>query len=106
VSAGTGSSLGGLVGYDGSTAGSINDTYWDTDTSGISNLSQGAGNISNDPGITGLTTSQFQSGLPTGFNSSIWGENGTINDGFPYLLALPPSHAPSLQKKRSGPRVD
>jgi hypothetical protein len=31
---------GGLVGFDQAQAGSLNDTYWDTDTSGITNPSQ------------------------------------------------------------------
>ena len=86
----TGSVVGGLIGYDGAQAGSLTDTYWDTDTSGISSLSQGAGNISNDPGITGLTTAQFQSGLPAGFDPAIWAENPNINGGMPYLLANSP----------------
>jgi hypothetical protein len=80
---------GGFVGFDHSKGGVV-DSSWDTDTSGISNLSQGAGNIANDPGITGLTTVQFQSGLPAGFDPSIWGENAGINGGLPYLLANPP----------------
>ncbi len=78
--------VGGFIGGD-YTKGGISYAYWDTDTSG---QSQGAGNITNDPGITGLTTSQFQSGLPSGFSSSIWGEASNVNGGFPYLLALPP----------------
>src|SRR5437016_13153166 len=73
--------IGGLVGGDFSTSGSIADTYWDTDTSGITNPSQGAGNIANDPGITGLTTLHFQSGLPTGLDPKIWAEKSTINNG-------------------------
>jgi hypothetical protein len=77
--------VGGFIGFD-YTDGDIY-LYWDTGTSG---QSQGAGNITNDPSITGLTTSQFQSGLPSGFSPSIWGEIGNVNDGFPYLLALPP----------------
>jgi filamentous hemagglutinin family protein len=89
VTSGTGSEIGGLVGADGT--GDITDSYWDTTTSGITNLSQGAGNIANDTGIAGLTTAQLQSGLPTGFSASVWGESGTINGGLPYLLALPPS---------------
>ena len=80
----------GFVGDDVAQSGSINDSYWDTDTSGITNLSQGAGNIANDPGITGLTTAQFQSGLPAGFNPTVWAENPNINGGLPYLLANPP----------------
>ena len=71
-------------------AAGIADTYWDTDTSGITDPSQGAGNIANDPGITGLTTQQFQSGLPTGFDPKIWAEKSTINNGLPYLIANPP----------------
>jgi hypothetical protein len=90
VSAGTGSLLGGLIGDDDSPAGSLDDTYWDTDTSGITNLSQGAGNIANDPGITGLTTAQLQSGLPPGFHRNVWAENSKINGGLPYLRMNPP----------------
>jgi hypothetical protein len=82
--------VGGLVGYDGSPPGSITNSYWDTDTSGITNLGQGAGNIANDPGITGLTTAQFQSGLPAGFDPKVWAEKSNIDDGFPYLLANKP----------------
>jgi hypothetical protein len=65
----------------------LSDDYWDTTTSGITNLSQGAGYPSDDPGITGLTTSQLQAGLPTGFDPSIWAEDSGINNGLPYLIA-------------------
>ncbi|HEX4159476.1 MAG TPA: hypothetical protein VHY79_13455, partial [Rhizomicrobium sp.] len=82
---------GGLIGFDQAQAGSLNDTYWDTETSGITNPSQGAGNIANDPGITGLSTAQLQSGLPAGFDPTVWGENTNINNGLPYLLANPPT---------------
>jgi hypothetical protein len=82
--------VGGLIGDDGSQSGSLSDDYWDTTTSGITNLSQGAGNEANDPGITGLTTVQFQAGLPAGFDPSVWGENENIINGLPYLLANPP----------------
>src|SRR5437016_14388926 len=57
---------GGLIGFDNSSGQSIADCYWDTTTSGIANLADGAGNVSNDLGITGLTTTQLQSGLPSG----------------------------------------
>jgi hypothetical protein len=83
--------IGGLIGLDQSPSGSLSDTYWDTDTSGITNPDQGAGSPLNDPGITGLTTEQLQSGLPAGFDPSIWGENANINNGLPYLLANPPN---------------
>jgi hypothetical protein len=33
-----------------------------------------------------LTTEQLQSGLPAGFDPTIWGENAGINGGLPYLL--------------------
>jgi hypothetical protein len=85
-----GAYVGGLIGYDTSSVGDLTDTYWDTTTSGITNLGQGAGNSTFDPGITGLTTAQFQSGLPTGFDPSVWGESADINGGLPYLIANPP----------------
>jgi len=81
---------GGLIGCDGAPAGSITSSYWDFDTSGISDPSRGAGDPPNDPGITGLTTAQFQSGLPAGFDPAIWGSNPKINNGYPYLRANPP----------------
>jgi|HubBroStandDraft_2_1064218.scaffolds.fasta_scaffold17381_2 hypothetical protein len=84
-----GTYVGGSIGDDESASGSVVDSYWDTSTSGITNLSRGAGNVSNDPGITGLTTAQLQSALPTGFDPSIWGESTTVNGGLPYLLAMP-----------------
>jgi hypothetical protein len=81
---------GGFIGSDECACGDIAFGYWDTDMSGITNLSQGAGNIANDPGITGLSTAQLQSGLPAGFDPIIWGQNPNINGGLPYLLANPP----------------
>ena len=88
VSAGTDATLGGVLGQDIAQV-NTSDAYWDLDTSGISDPSKGAGNIANDPGIAGLTTTQFQSGLPTGFSNSVWAESVTINGGYPYLLANP-----------------
>jgi uncharacterized repeat protein (TIGR03803 family) len=86
----TGSYLGGLIGYDQSSARELVNTYWDTTTSGITNLSQGAGNVPNDPGIEGLSSTQLQSGLPQGFRREIWKEKMNINNGFPYLIANAP----------------
>jgi hypothetical protein len=88
VTGGAESLIGGLIGDDQSQAGSLTDTYWDTDTSG---QSQGAGNNPNDPGVTGLTTAQFQSGLPVGFDPAVWAEETDILDGFPYLLDNKPA---------------
>jgi hypothetical protein len=85
----SGAIVGGLIGFDDSTPGSLTAAYWDTTTSGITDLSQGAGNLSNDPGITGLTTAQFQQGLPDGFDRKVWREKASINVGLPYLFANP-----------------
>ncbi len=95
ITAGQGSAVGGLVGYIDEEASYIYASYWDTTTTGVTNLSQGAGNISNDSGITGLTTSQLQSELPASY-PSVWGYDAAYNDGLPYLLALAPTYcAPS-----------
>ena len=80
-----GAFVGGLIGQDLVGSG-IADSYWDMDTSGISDPARGAGNVANDPGITGLTTQQLKSGLPAGFSPSIWKEKAKINNGYPYLL--------------------
>jgi hypothetical protein len=63
--------------------GSFVDAYWDSDNNSGLTGSSGAS-------ATGLTTAQFQSGLPAGFASWIWGESSAINGGLPYLVALPP----------------
>ncbi|HEY2446706.1 MAG TPA: hypothetical protein VGI20_13305 [Rhizomicrobium sp.] len=87
VTGGSGAYVGGLIGFDETLSGrKILDAYWDTTTSGITNPGQGAGNVSNDPGVTGLSTAQLKSGLPTGLSMRIWGENSNINNGLPYLL--------------------
>ena len=90
VSSPSGGVGGGLIGVD-QTGGTV-DSYWDTDASGIANLSQGAGSPQNDPGITGLTTKQLTSKLPSGFSSSVWGQNKLVNNALPYLRTIPPKH--------------
>jgi hypothetical protein len=40
--------------------------------------------------VKGLTTEEFQAGLPDGLDPNIWGEKSNINNGYPYLLANPP----------------
>jgi hypothetical protein len=78
---------GGFVGWNRAPVGlDYTDAYWDTTTSGTT---KAVGEGHSAP-ITGLTTTQLQSGLPAGFDPSIWGENATINGGLPYLLANPP----------------
>lgn len=85
---GADSTVGGLIGKGGQ---GLLDTYWDTTTSGITNLSQGVGDTPNASGVSGLTTTQLQSGLPAGFDSSVWGERSSINNGLPYLLSNAPA---------------
>ncbi len=87
VTAGKNSRLGGLIGKKSGGADSA--LYWDVTTSGVG-ATQGVGNIASAPGVTGLTTVQLQSGLPSGFNASVWGISPSINGGLPYLLANPP----------------
>jgi len=90
ISAGHDSYVGGLLGVDLEDTTEIIKSYWDLDTSGVPNPDQGAGNIPHDKGIRGLTTQEFQSGLPDKFDPTIWGHNLNINNGYPYLLANPP----------------
>ena len=82
--------VGGFLGFDNSSGGTLRADDWDTSTSGISDLSRGAGNIGNDPGIKGLSTQELQVRLPKGFDPKIWREDAAINDGLPYLIANPP----------------
>ncbi len=89
VSSGSGASVGGSIGQDLASGGITND-YWDLDTSGVSNPHQGAGNVPDDPGITGLTDAQLKSGLPPGFDKKVWAINPKINNGYPYLINNPP----------------
>jgi hypothetical protein len=90
VTVGSNGTAGGFVGEDLTATRNISSSYWDMDASGIGNPSQGAGNIANDPGITGLSDTQLKSGLPAGFDKSIWKEKSAINGGNPYLIANPP----------------
>jgi hypothetical protein len=87
VVSGSDNLAGGLIAEDDSLSGSITASYWDITTS-HTKTATGIGSAS---GISGLTTTQLQSGLPTGFDPSIWGENPSINGGLPYLLGNPPT---------------
>ncbi|HEX3431633.1 MAG TPA: GLUG motif-containing protein [Rhizomicrobium sp.] len=77
---------GDVGGFFGADQGSADSSYWDTETSGT-DFGSGDGN---DSGITGLTTEQFQAGLPSGFDPKVWVEDPSVNNGFPYLLANRP----------------
>ncbi|MBV9989964.1 MAG: hypothetical protein JOZ72_01610 [Alphaproteobacteria bacterium] len=89
VSGGGTTSVGGVLGQDLANTG-ISDVYWDLDTSGISDPAKGAGNATNDAGLTGLTDSALKSGLPPGFSKKVWKEKGSLNDGYPYLTGNAP----------------
>ena len=82
--------IGGFIGLDEQPPGHTGAAYWDLDTSGVSDPSRGAGSPPNDAGITGLSDVQLKAGLPVGFDPAIWAQNPVINNGYPYLLALPP----------------
>jgi hypothetical protein len=90
VSGGSDSVVGGLIGDETTKKSSLFDTYWDLDTSGVSDPSQGAGSVANDPGVTGLSDAELKSGLPTGFDPATWAQKRKINKGYPYLIANPP----------------
>ena len=76
----TGSAVPGS-GFVASGSGSVVNSYWDTQTSGVA-----ASNIG-----TGVTTAQLMGSLPTGFSASAW---GTGPDLLPYLLWQYPNGAP------------
>ena len=77
---------GGLVGYQYYNPTAATNAYWNTDTTGQTSSAGG----------TGLTTAQFMAGLPSGFDSTVWGTNPSINNGYPYLLANPLPPLPVL----------
>lgn len=60
--------------------------YWDLTTSGIGDPAQGAGNVSNDPGVIGKSDTNLKSHLPSGFSGRVWAQSPEINGGLPYLL--------------------
>ncbi len=94
-------SVGGLVGSKIS-GGTITNAYWDTQTSGITDTTQGVGNVSSASGVTGLTTAQLQGTDPISGSTyfslatdlgdtggTIWG--GATNGLYPYLLSFNPT---------------
>jgi hypothetical protein len=93
----SGSPAGGSIGSQ--KAGDMSASYWDLNTSGIGDSSQGCGDVPNCPGVTGLTTAQLTSGLPSGFDPNIWGQSASVNNGYPYLLALPPGGDTAMKRR-------
>jgi hypothetical protein len=82
---GAGGYAGGVVGFMGEDYG-IENSYWDVTTT---HIDQGVGD-NGSFGVTGLTSKQLRSGVPTGFDTNIWTETRKVNNGFPYLIANPP----------------
>jgi hypothetical protein len=93
----SGSLQGGFIGSE--KADDVSASYWDLNTSGIGDGSQGCGDVPNCTGVTGLTTAQLISGLPPGFDPGIWGQSASVNDGYPYLLALPPGGGAAARQR-------
>jgi filamentous hemagglutinin family protein len=82
------SGIGGLVGTN-SAGGSISQSYFDTQATG---LSSGVG-IGSSAGVTGLTTAVFQNGtLPAGLSSSFW---SAASGQYPLLNWQIPTPPPS-----------
>jgi|ERR1043166_1837915 hypothetical protein len=80
---------GGLVGSN-ERSGAFSDDYWDIDTSGLDIACGHFPDRCLD--ASGLTDAQLKSGLPAGFDPAIWGQDPSINNGYPYLLANPPAN--------------
>jgi hypothetical protein len=65
----------------------FSDNYWDKTAGGH----RGVGNAVSVAGIIGLTDDELKSGLPAGFDPTIWAQSATVNGGLPYLIANPPT---------------
>jgi hypothetical protein len=90
VTALAGSAIGGLIGDNTNTAGSITNDYYDTLTSGAANAI-GTGTLS--AGAVGETTTALQAALPAGFASGWAIVAGT---SYPYLSWEFPSGTPQV----------
>ncbi|MFL5238916.1 MAG: hypothetical protein ACJ8EL_15200, partial [Rhizomicrobium sp.] len=87
VQGGVGAEVGGIIGRGKAKFARYSDSYWDIDSSGTT---QAVGNTNKHDGLKGLSTEEFTSHLPRGFDRNIWGQSPSINNGYPYLLANPP----------------
>jgi filamentous hemagglutinin family protein len=79
ATAGASALVGGFVGYspnNGPYSAIVVNSYWDVAASL---------NMASEGGV-GLTTAELKSGLPNGFDPTVWGSSPTINGGYPYLL--------------------
>jgi hypothetical protein len=73
VNATSRSYIGGSIGYDQNAVRDKSSVYWGLDTSGVPDISKGAGNIAFDPGLKGTTDRNLKRGLPKGFDPNILG---------------------------------
>ena len=79
---------GGLIGVDNS--GTLLFDYWDLTTTGIKDTSRGVGNVAGAANVTGLTDKQLRAALPAGFDTALWAQKKSVNNGLPYLANAPP----------------
>ncbi len=77
---------GGFAGRTSNANNLYSAAYWDMTTT----QQQDGTCFDNVDGITGLTDAQLKSTLPAGFDPNVWGQDPSINNGWPYLLANPP----------------
>ena len=82
--------IGGSIGEDFAPQGNQQLVFWDLDTSGITNPNQGAGNLFDDQGLTGVADPTIRPELTRQFAINIWAEDPNINNGYPYLINNPP----------------
>lgn len=75
-------------GVAGTNNGSFSQVYWDINDTGADGT-HGCG-VGSCTGATGLTRTQLQAALPSGFDPAIWGLDPGLNMGLPYLLNNPP----------------
>jgi filamentous hemagglutinin family protein len=92
VSGSASTTIGAFVGTANATT--ITNSYFNTDTAGVY---PGVGSAPSNNGgsssitLVGLTSTALKATIPTGFNSAVWAISPSINNGYPYLLALAPS---------------
>jgi hypothetical protein len=83
--------LGGLIGQEDYGYTTITNGYWNTASgpaNGIGLYQLASGGTDPEPTVTGLTLTQLETSMPSGFDTSIWGQSSTYQQGLPYLLSL------------------
>jgi len=76
--------LGNLSGTGGGNIGTAADSYWDTDTSGLT----GSAGLNNGVFARNTTQMKTQSNFTNWDFTNIWQINSNINDGYPFLRGL------------------